>query len=44
MVGVLFYFTARDENKIDDLSAKPQVIVNVTGSSGAGRSSTRSTR
>jgi cytochrome c oxidase subunit 2 len=32
MVGVLFYFTARDENKIDDLAAKPQVIVNVVGS------------
>jgi cytochrome c oxidase subunit II len=32
MVGVLFYFTARDENKIDDLSAKPQVVVNVVGS------------
>jgi len=32
MVGVLFYFTARDENKIDDLSAKPQVVVNVIGS------------
>jgi cytochrome c oxidase subunit II len=32
MVGVLFYFTARDENKIDDLAAKPQVVVNVVGS------------
>jgi cytochrome c oxidase subunit II len=31
MVGVLFYFTARDENKIDDLSAHPQVVVDVTG-------------
>ena len=31
MVGVLFYFTARDENRIDDLSAHPDVIVNVTG-------------
>jgi len=31
MVGVLFYFTARDENNIDALSAKPDVIVNVTG-------------
>jgi cytochrome c oxidase subunit 2 len=32
MVGVLFYFTARDENKIDALSAHPQVIVDVIGS------------
>jgi cytochrome c oxidase subunit II len=31
MVGVLFFFTARDENYIDSLSAKPNVIVNVTG-------------
>jgi cytochrome c oxidase subunit II len=31
MVGILFYFTARDENKIDALSAHPQVIVDVTG-------------
>jgi len=31
MVGVLFYFTARDENKITSLSAKPDVIVDVTG-------------
>jgi cytochrome c oxidase subunit 2 len=31
MVGVLFYFTARDENFIDKLSAHPDVIVNVTG-------------
>jgi cytochrome c oxidase subunit 2 len=31
MVGVLFYFTARDENKIDDLSAHPNVVVDVTG-------------
>jgi cytochrome c oxidase subunit 2 len=31
MVGVLFYFTARDENKITALSAKPDVIVDVTG-------------
>ena len=31
MVGVLFYFTARDENKITSLSAKPNVIVDVTG-------------
>jgi cytochrome c oxidase subunit II len=31
MVGVLFYFTARDENKITALSAHPDVIVNVTG-------------
>jgi len=32
MVGVLFYFTARDENKIDDLSAHPAVVVDVIGS------------
>jgi cytochrome c oxidase subunit II len=31
MVGVLFYFTARDENYIDKLSPHPEVIVNVTG-------------
>ena len=31
MVGVLFYFTARDENNITSLSAKPDVIVDVTG-------------
>ncbi len=31
MVGVLFYFTARDENRIDSLSAKPDVVVDVTG-------------
>jgi cytochrome c oxidase subunit II len=31
MIGVLFYFTARDENRIDSLSAKPNVIVDVTG-------------
>jgi cytochrome c oxidase subunit 2 len=31
MVGVLFYFTARDENYIDKLSARPSVVVNVTG-------------
>ncbi len=31
MVGVLFYFTARDENYIDRTSARPDVIVNVTG-------------
>jgi cytochrome c oxidase subunit II len=31
MVGVLFYFTARDENRIDALSAKPDVVVDVTG-------------
>ncbi len=31
MVGVLFYFTARDENRIDDLSAHPDVVVDVTG-------------
>ena len=31
MVGVLFYFTARDENYIDRLPKHPQVTVNVTG-------------
>jgi cytochrome c oxidase subunit 2 len=31
MVGVLFYFTARDENYINKLSAHPDVVVNVTG-------------
>jgi cytochrome c oxidase subunit II len=31
MVGVLFFFTARDENQIDTLSAHPAVVVNVTG-------------
>ena len=31
MVGVLFYFTARDENYLDKTSSRPDVIVNVTG-------------
>jgi cytochrome c oxidase subunit II len=31
MIGVLFFFTARDENTIDALSAHPDVVVNVTG-------------
>jgi cytochrome c oxidase subunit 2 len=31
MVGVLFYFTARDENRITALSAHPNVVVDVTG-------------
>ncbi len=31
MVGVLFYFTARDENRINSLSAHPNVVVDVTG-------------
>lgn len=31
MVGVLFYFTARDENYIDRLPKHPNVVVNVTG-------------
>jgi cytochrome c oxidase subunit II len=31
MVGVLFYFTARDENKITALSPHPNVVVDVTG-------------
>jgi cytochrome c oxidase subunit II len=32
MVGVLFYFTARDENRIDALPPNPQVVVDVVGS------------
>src|SRR5262249_13851253 len=31
MVGILFYFTARDENRITALSAHPDVVVDVTG-------------
>jgi cytochrome c oxidase subunit II len=31
MVGILFFFTARDENYIDKLSAHPKVTVNVIG-------------
>ena len=31
MVGVLFFFTVRDENFIDKLPPKPDVVVNVTG-------------
>jgi cytochrome c oxidase subunit 2 len=31
MVGVLFFFTVRDENFIDKLSSHPDVVVNVTG-------------
>jgi len=31
MVGILFYFTARDENKITALYRHPDVIVDVTG-------------
>lgn len=31
MVGVLFFFTARDENYINKLSPNPNVVVNVTG-------------
>lgn len=31
MVGVLFFFTARDENFINKLSPRPDVTVNVTG-------------
>jgi cytochrome c oxidase subunit II len=31
MIGVLFFFTARDENYIDALPPHPDVIVNVTG-------------
>jgi cytochrome c oxidase subunit II len=32
MIGVLFYFTARDENYIDALPPHPDVVVNVIGS------------
>jgi len=32
MIGVLFYFTARDENYVDALPAHPDVVVNVIGS------------
>lgn len=31
MIAVLFYYTAKDENTIDALPAKPQVTVNVVG-------------
>jgi cytochrome c oxidase subunit II len=31
MIGVLFFFTARDENYIDRLTPNPNVIVNVVG-------------
>jgi cytochrome c oxidase subunit 2 len=31
MIGVLFFFTVRDENYIDKLPPKPDVVVNVTG-------------
>jgi cytochrome c oxidase subunit II len=31
MIAVLFYFTARDENYVDVVSAHPDVTVNVTG-------------
>jgi cytochrome c oxidase subunit 2 len=31
LIAVLFYYTARDENTIDNLSAKPAVTVNVVG-------------
>jgi cytochrome c oxidase subunit 2 len=31
MIGVLFFFTARDENQIDRLSPHPNVVVNVLG-------------
>ena len=31
LIAVLFYFTAKDENYIDNLSAKPAVTVNVLG-------------
>jgi cytochrome c oxidase subunit 2 len=31
MIGVLFFFTARDENYIDALPSHPDVVVNVTG-------------
>jgi cytochrome c oxidase subunit II len=31
MVGVLFFFTARDENYVDALPAHPDVVIDVTG-------------
>ena len=31
MIGVMFYFTAKDENFVDKLSPRPDVVVNVTG-------------
>jgi cytochrome c oxidase subunit II len=31
LIAVLFYYTAKDENTIDSLSATPQVTVNVVG-------------
>jgi cytochrome c oxidase subunit II len=31
MIGILFYFTARDENYIDALPPHPDVVVDVTG-------------
>ncbi|HEY1919366.1 MAG TPA: cytochrome c oxidase subunit II [Streptosporangiaceae bacterium] len=31
LVAVLFYFTARDENTVDAVSAHPDVTINVTG-------------
>ena len=31
MIGVMFYFTAKDENYIDKLSPHPAVVVDVTG-------------
>ncbi len=31
LIAVLFYFTAKDENYIDKLSSKPDVVVNVLG-------------
>ncbi len=31
LIAVLFYYTAKDENTIDSLSAKPAVTVNVVG-------------
>jgi cytochrome c oxidase subunit II len=31
LIAVLFYFTAKDENYIDKLPAKPDVVVNVLG-------------
>jgi cytochrome c oxidase subunit 2 len=31
LIAVLFYYTAKDENTIDDIPANPAVTVNVTG-------------
>ncbi len=35
LIAVLFYYTAKDENAIDNLSANPAVTVNVLGFQGS---------